>query len=170
MKRITALLLAFAMALSLAGCAKNDRQQTDWMENISARAVDSHPDTAAGAQAMTEFGVRLARNSFENGENLLLSPLSVLCALAMTANGAKEQTLKQMEEIFGLPIEALIEYMHLYMQGDGTIPARKEILIHQRDDLAARMAEMQKTLDRLNLKISIYEEHMLRREHELLDR
>lgn len=70
----------------------------------------------------------------------------------------------------GLPIEALIEYMHLYMQGDGTIPARKEILIRQRDDLAARMAEMQKTLDRLNLKISIYEEHMLRREHELLDR
>ena len=114
MKRITALLLAFAMSLSLAGCAKNNRQQTDWMENISARAVDSHPDTAAGAQAMTEFGVRLARNSFENGENLLLSPLSVLCALAMTANGAKEQTLKQMEEIFGLPIEALNSYLHWY--------------------------------------------------------
>ena len=70
----------------------------------------------------------------------------------------------------GLPIEALIEYMNLYMKGDSTIPARKEILIRQRDDLAARMAEMQKTLDRLNLKISIYEEHMLRCEHELLDR
>jgi len=70
----------------------------------------------------------------------------------------------------GLPIEALIEYMSLYMQGDGTIPARKDILIRQRDDLAARMAEMQSTLDRLNLKISAYEDRLLKREHELLDR
>ena len=70
--------------------------------------------------------------------------------------------------IAGLPLEVLIEYMQLYMQGDETIPARKEILIHQRDKLAQRIADMQKPLDRLNQKISIYDEHLLRREHELL--
>lgn len=68
----------------------------------------------------------------------------------------------------GLPLEVLIEYMQLYMQGDETIPARKEILIHQRDKLAQRIADMQKPLDRLNQKISIYDERLLRREHELL--
>lgn len=116
MKRMTALILVLAMALSLAGCAKDEPtgQQTNWMENISARAVNTHSDTAVGAQAVTEFGVRLAKNSFENGENLLLSPLSVLCALAMTANGTKEQTLEQVEEVFGLPIEDLNSYLRWY--------------------------------------------------------
>lgn len=68
----------------------------------------------------------------------------------------------------GLPIEVLIEYMRLYMQGDSTIPARKEIIIQQRDQLSARIAEMQQTLERLNMKIERYESHMVNREHELL--
>ena len=69
----------------------------------------------------------------------------------------------------GLPIEVLIEYMRLYMEGDSTIPARKDILIQQRNELSARIAEMQKTKERLDLKIANYENHMIRREHELLD-
>lgn len=64
----------------------------------------------------------------------------------------------------GLPIEALIEYVALVQQGDGTIEARKEILIEQRDHLLVRMAEMQKTLDILTYKISVYENTVLRRE------
>lgn len=69
----------------------------------------------------------------------------------------------------GLPIDVLIEYMRLYAQGNSTIPTRKDILVQQRDDLAARIAEMQKTLDRLNMKIATYEQRLLNREHELLD-
>ena len=57
----------------------------------------------------------------------------------------------------GLPIEVLIEYVSLVQQGDATIEARKEILMEQRESLAARMAEMQKTLDLLNHKIEVYE-------------
>ena len=69
----------------------------------------------------------------------------------------------------GLPLDVLIEYMRLYMQGEETIPARKALLMEQRDALAARIAEQQATLDHLNHKIDIYETHMLKREHELLD-
>jgi len=68
----------------------------------------------------------------------------------------------------GLPIEVLIEYMELVQQGDQTIEARKEILIEQRDLLAARMEEMQKTLDRLNYKIDVYEKALLKKEQEML--
>ena len=68
----------------------------------------------------------------------------------------------------GLPIEVLIEYMGLVQQGDQTIEARKEILIEQRDLLAARMEEMQKTLDRLNYKIEVYEKALLKKEQEML--
>ncbi len=64
----------------------------------------------------------------------------------------------------GLPIEVLIDYVALVQQGDQTIDARKEILIEQRNQLMARMAEMQKTLDLLNYKISVYENTILNRE------
>ena len=68
----------------------------------------------------------------------------------------------------GLPIEVLIEYMELVQQGDSTVEARKEILVEQRDLLAARMEEMQKTLDRLNHKIDVYEKALLKKEQEML--
>ena len=38
----------------------------------------------------------------------------------------------------GLPVETLIEYVGLFGQGDETIPARKELLMEQRRQLAAR--------------------------------
>ncbi len=68
----------------------------------------------------------------------------------------------------GLPVEVLIEYMGLVQQGDSTIEARKEILIEQRDLVAARLAEMQKTLDLLNHKVEVYENAILKKEKEML--
>ncbi len=67
----------------------------------------------------------------------------------------------------GLAIEALIEYLALFEQGDGTIEARRELLIEQRSLLAARMEEMRKTLERLDGKIERYEQRVLAREKEL---
>lgn len=68
----------------------------------------------------------------------------------------------------GLSIEVLIEYFNLVQQGDQTIEARKDILIAQREQLFARMKEMQETLDLLNYKINVYENAVLKREQELL--
>lgn len=67
----------------------------------------------------------------------------------------------------GLPIEVLIEYVGLFQQGDITIESRKDLLIEQRDQLKARMEEMQKTLERLNYKIDRYEQAIIPRENEL---
>ncbi|MBU3804218.1 MAG: MerR family transcriptional regulator [Candidatus Cellulosilyticum pullistercoris] len=58
----------------------------------------------------------------------------------------------------GIPIEALIEYCTLTKEGNKTISARKELLIEQRKELLEKINEMQSTLDRLNYKISRYEE------------
>ncbi len=68
----------------------------------------------------------------------------------------------------GLPVEVLIEYVGLVQQGDGTIEARKEILMEQRNLLMARMQEMQKTLDILNHKIEGYENAVLKKEKEMI--
>ena len=64
----------------------------------------------------------------------------------------------------GLPIEVLIEYVGLVRQGDQTIEARKEILKEQRDLLASRMKDLQKTLDLLEHKIEVYENAVLTKE------
>ena len=74
--------------------------------------------TEAGAQAVTDFGLALFLSCLE-GENPLVSPLSVLEALGMTANGAAGDTLTQMEEAFGLDTEALNSFLLAYRQGLG---------------------------------------------------
>ena len=65
----------------------------------------------------------------------------------------------------GVQIEALIEYVALFQQGDETIGARKALLIEQRDQLEERMAEMQRSLDRLNDKIERYDQGLMTKEH-----
>ena len=68
----------------------------------------------------------------------------------------------------GVQIEALIEYVALFQQGSDTAPARKAILIEQRDQLVQRMADMQRSLDRLNQKIANYETQLLPREQKMM--
>lgn len=67
----------------------------------------------------------------------------------------------------GLAIEALIEYVALFQQGDETIAARKDLLVEQRRQLAERIAAMQKTLDRLDIKVERYEQLVVSKENGL---
>ena len=62
-------------------------------------------------------------------------------------------------------IEALIEYVDLFQQGDATVQARKEILIEQRSQLKERIAQMEASLKRLNAKIEKYEDMRRVEEH-----
>ena len=67
----------------------------------------------------------------------------------------------------GVRIEALIEYVALFHQGDETLDARKNLLIEQRDQMIARMEDMQASLDRLNYKIERYEKGLMAKEENL---
>lgn len=58
----------------------------------------------------------------------------------------------------GLPVEAMIEYVKLYQEGDDTIPARHQLLTAQREALLEQRAQINDTLNRLEYKISRYEE------------
>lgn len=64
----------------------------------------------------------------------------------------------------GVQIEALIEYVALFRSGDETLDARKTLLTEQRDQLVERMADMQKSLDKLNAKINHYEQGLMTKE------
>ena len=58
----------------------------------------------------------------------------------------------------GLPIEAMIEYVKLYKEGDETIPARLELLQEQMHSLEEQKTKIESTMKRLSYKISKYEE------------
>lgn len=57
----------------------------------------------------------------------------------------------------GVPIEAMIEYVKLFQEGDSTIPARLQLLQEQRENLLEQKAQIDRMLDKLNYKISRYE-------------
>ena len=61
----------------------------------------------------------------------------------------------------GVQIEALIEYVTLFKEGDKTLKAREAILIEQRDKQLEKMKENQASLDRLNHKIELYQSGMM---------
>ena len=69
----------------------------------------------------------------------------------------------------GLTIEVLIEYVELFRQGEATIAVRKDLLIEQRNQLAAKLEDLKKTIAKLDYKIEVYENAILKKEKDLLN-
>ena len=118
-KRIFALLVA--MLFLIVGCTPKI-QGEDLMKDVKQNAKPDVQLSVVNSVALTDFAVRLFQASAEEGKSTLISPLSVLSALAMTANGAKGETLSQMEAVLGMSTDKLNEYFISYMtalpQGD----------------------------------------------------
>lgn len=75
-----------------------------------------HPESVASPEvAVTDFAVRLFQKSLQEEKNTLISPLSVLYALSMTAYGADSDTLVQMENTFGMPLTDLSVHLDTYL-------------------------------------------------------
>ena len=99
----------------------NLMKDTDLMKDISANkktgeTIQSIDLNGYGAEAVTDFGVRLLQNTITDGKNTLISPLSVISALGMTQNGAREATKEQMEQVLGMPCEELNAYLSAFVQ------------------------------------------------------
>ncbi len=112
---IVSLLVLFAFAFNMAGCTKQI-QSENLMQGITPRNVEAEKTPISQNAAVTDFALRLFRASNENGKNTLISPLSVLCALSMTANGAEEETLSQMEAVLGMTKDELNLYLYSYVK------------------------------------------------------
>jgi DNA-binding transcriptional MerR regulator len=57
----------------------------------------------------------------------------------------------------GVEVEALARYVKLFLEGPSTAGQRKQILMEQRVKIAAKLVELQTTLERLDKKIEHYE-------------
>ena len=89
----------------------------DLMEGIVPH-VNSYDPAAVStldATEATDFAVRLFQSAYD-GKNTLLSPLSVLVALSMTANGAEGETRAQMENVLGMTVSELNEFFTVYLK------------------------------------------------------
>ena len=67
----------------------------------------------------------------------------------------------------GVSVETLIEYVRLFHMGAETIHARKKLLLEQREQIVARIDEMNAVLAKLDWKLDGYEERMLQYEEKL---
>ena len=109
-------LLACLLALGFAGC-----QQTLSLTATELTA-DVKPAEAASLEASDgsatyDFALDLLRASVDeaSGKSTLVSPLSVLYALAMTENGADGETLAQMEQVTGMGADELTDTLQAYL-------------------------------------------------------
>lgn len=113
MKRFLAITLL--LALLLTGCGGHP---ANLMEAVPERVICLAEPPEKHAEA-TDFALRLFQRSLEAEGNTLISPLSVLAALGMTANGAKGETLAQMEQTLGISTANLNAYFYSYMDAQG---------------------------------------------------
>ncbi len=110
MKRIASLFILVSLILTSCGTVST--------ANISSGITPSDniitTDIKDVGNEITDFGVRLLTESYTDGKNTLISPLSVLSALAMVVNGAEGDTLAQMEAMFGLDVDSLNSCLKAY--------------------------------------------------------
>lgn len=57
----------------------------------------------------------------------------------------------------GLTVEAIVDYVKLFQQGSGTVPARLELLRRQKEALLDQRGQIEAALARLDRKIEGYE-------------
>lgn len=107
------LMVLVFLLLFCCGCGKEEEiseaENTVTVDLMQGVQADEMPDKSGIAEVDSvfygdtiDFAVDLLKENVKerNGENVIISPVSVLSALAMTANGAKEDTQAQMLSVF----------------------------------------------------------------------
>ena len=106
-------LAASSFLIPLSGCSPSVNNPT---KDIKPNAVDFNINVNDGNIGAIDFSLWLFQKSLSDKENTIMSPLSVLFALAMVANGADGNTLAQIENVFGISIAELNEYLRVYIK------------------------------------------------------
>ncbi|MBE6894448.1 MAG: serine protease [Ruminococcaceae bacterium] len=109
---ISAILAAVFTSTALSGCSASVKSK-NLTDGIKPGAVPVYSNFDESQQAaVADFAAKLVKNTKSENGNIVISPISVLYALAMTANGADGETLAQMEAVFGMDMETLNNYLH----------------------------------------------------------
>ena len=111
-KRFIAAVTALILSL-FSGCTLRPVSADNLTDGIKPDAVPVYNNFNNGENvAVSDFAAKLLQQSFKDDKSTVISPISVLYALAMTANGADGETLSQMENVFGMDIDTVNNYLH----------------------------------------------------------
>ena len=116
---IISLLLLFSLIFNVSSCSLPVVKADDLMEDITPQKVSGK---AIDDEFITEY-LRFSLELFDKAskeslnKNTLISPLSLELALAMTANGTDNQTMEEFEQLFGIKLDDLNEYLYTYAAG-----------------------------------------------------
>lgn len=157
MKRLIACVMCLCLLVGCAtGCTPVPRAAAeDLMANITPRNVNLD-DRAINGQAVTPFAVSLLKQCDQENQNTLLSPLSILSALAMTANGAEGETRAQLETAFGMTVEDMNDYVLSYrrtLAGNRHLSLANAIWFDNREGLTIQPSFLQTNADYFGAEI-----------------
>lgn len=87
-------------------------------------------------------------------------------SVSRTKGGIRDYTEEDMKWIHnaicmrnaGVPVDMLVEYVKLFLEGDETIQARYDLLVKAREEIQKQADELQNTLNLINYKVSRYKE------------
>lgn len=115
LKLFVSFILLIAMTINFTACNNITKvEATDLLNGIRAVNVADRPFDVTYINSYADFSLKLFKKSITENESSLISPLSVMLALAMTANGADGQTKAEMEELLGgnIKLNDLNEYLY----------------------------------------------------------
>lgn len=171
MKRLLIFLLLAALGLQLCGCSDTQAspespetepalKTADGAKTVELTASVTAAPVAAGtvndiaSQAAADFAIRLLQNAYHGGENCILSPYSVLTAMAMVANGADGETLAQLEAAFGLSVGDLNAFLYACGENAGDeLVSANSIWMRDVEQFAVREEFLQTNTDYFGAEI-----------------
>ena len=128
---IICLMLTSVISCSLPG---EKVKASNLMKGISAENVQERAADDAFISSFDDFSIELFKRASYDDKNSLVSPVSVMLALSMAANGADGETLSQMEKVLGgtISIDELNQYLHSYLKH---ITSDKKSKLHIEDSI-----------------------------------
>lgn len=114
---LTAMLIAAATVFSTVGCTRVSSSTDDLTVDMTRSAnVECVDGDESFDDIYTDFSAELFRRSFKN-ENTLISPLSVMLALGISANGSAGETAEEYTRLFGgADADDMNKYLYSYVE------------------------------------------------------
>ncbi|MCQ2529388.1 MAG: serpin family protein [Saccharofermentans sp.] len=182
----TAIMTALMATSMMTGCDKDtkrknkkDSEETTVSANMQELPeIKRNPVKASNEvdnyrlAGYTNFSIELLKNSYE-GNNTMVSPLSVMAALGMTMNGADAETLAQMEEMMGMSLDEVNELMYIYneMYCGEEIKQANSIFLNSKNNYTIQQDFRQSIVDYYNsdIQVGLFDDSMVKYINEFVD-